>query len=136
MSSYVDFYPSENMPSVIGQRNPAFANPAVAHCCKAWKRAFRAAMKCDKSSLTAAGNAGEAYRAAMPPLTTRESCSDFIACVTHGLLIGAICEKDSGKLLYAAQVARTASNSCENPPKSAQNASNSRRPSAKRSGKK
>lgn len=118
MSSYVYSCPSKNMANVIGKRNPAFANPAVACCCKAWKRAYRAAIRNKEAAPNAARNAGEAYRAAMPPLTTRESCNDFLACVTHGLLIGAICEKDSGKLLYAAQVARTASNSSENPKKS------------------
>jgi hypothetical protein len=49
--------------------------------------------------------AGEAYRALLPPLTTRENCRDFIACVAQGILLGAIADKNSGKLLYAAQVA-------------------------------
>jgi hypothetical protein len=46
----------------------------------------------------------------MPPLSTRASCRDFIACVAQGILLGAISEKDGGKLLYAAQVALAAAN--------------------------
>ncbi len=85
--------------------NPALANPAVAHCCEAWQRTAR--------SLAAEGewqpgilkNAAAAYRSALPPLTGPESVSDFVACVTHGMSIGAIDPKDATKYLYAAQVA-------------------------------
>ena len=38
----------------------------------------------------------------MPDLAGHENIRDFIACVTQGMVIGAI---DSIKLLYAAQVA-------------------------------
>lgn len=46
----------------------------------------------------------------MPPLSTRDSCRDFIACIAQGMLLGAIPEKEGGKLLYAAQVALAAAN--------------------------
>jgi hypothetical protein len=95
----------------VDKSNPSFANPAVAHCCKAWKKAFRAAVDAGKSELAASFQAAEAYRAAMPPLSTRDSCRDFIACVAQGILLGAVSEKDGGKLLYAAQVALAAANS-------------------------
>ena len=68
-------------------------------------------MDAGKSELAAAFRAGEAYRAAMPPLSTRDSCRDFIACVAQGILLGAVSEKDGGKLLYAAQVALAAAKS-------------------------
>lgn len=85
--------------------NPALANPAVARCCEAWQRTAR--------SLAAEGEwgpgiltiAAAAYRSALPPLTGPESVSDFVACVTHGMSIGAIDPKDATKYLYAAQVA-------------------------------
>ena len=99
----------------VEKSNPSFANPAVAHCCKAWKKVFRAAVDAGKSELAAAFRAGEAYRAAMPPLSTRDSCRDFIACVAQGILLGAVSEKDGGKLLYAAQVALAAAKSDQNP---------------------
>jgi hypothetical protein len=49
----------------------------------------------------------------MPSLSGFDSARDFVACVAHGLLIGAIPDEQATKLLYAAQVAlsthRTAS---------------------------
>ena len=103
-------YPTMEALDAVGKSNPSFANPAVAHCCKAWKKAFRATVDAGKSEVIAAFNAAEVYRAAMPPLSTRASCRDFIACVAQGILLGAISEKDGGKLLYAAQVALAAAN--------------------------
>jgi hypothetical protein len=94
----------------IAKPTPSFANAAVAHCCKAWKKAFRAAINDDLPDYKAANKAGETYRATMPPLSTSDGCLDFIACVAQGILLGAISEKESSKLLYAAQVALTASN--------------------------
>jgi hypothetical protein len=63
--------------------------------------------------MTAASKAAEAYRAALPPLTTGDNCRDFIACVAHGILLGAIDDKNAGKLLYAAQVAIVANSADE-----------------------
>ena len=94
----------------VDKSNPSFANLAVAHCCKVWKKTFRESFAATESEVRATSNAAEAYRAAMPPLSTRDSCRDFIACVAQGMLIGAISERDGGKLLYAAQVALAAAN--------------------------
>jgi len=104
-------FPTRVTADAVDKTNPSFSNPAVAHCSKAWKKTFRAAVSAGKSELGAAIKAGEAYRAAMPALSTRDSCRDFIACVAHGILLDAISEKDGGKLLYAAQVALAAANS-------------------------
>jgi hypothetical protein len=49
-----------------------------------------------------------AYRNAMPTLSSHQEICDFIACVTHGLLIELIDENMANKLLYGAQVAITA----------------------------
>ena len=92
----------------IDKPNPATEIPAVARCCEAWKKTFRAAIKAGDFESFAAEKAGEAYRAAMPPLTSRETCGDFIACVAHGIAIKAIADKDGGKLLYAVQIALSA----------------------------
>ena len=86
----------------LSKPSPAVQNPAVARCCKAWRRVYRAQAD-DK--YYAPKWAAEAYRAAMPPLTSPQNCRDFIACVAQGMLIGAIDEKDGGKLLYAVQIA-------------------------------
>ena len=111
---YDSSYATETMMNEVGKSNPAFANPAVARCCKAWKKVYRAAMQETDYEQGAAKKAGEAYRAAMPPLTTRESCRDFIACVAQGILLGAIADKNGGKLLYAAQIALAMPNSQQN----------------------
>ncbi len=109
-------YPSETMMNEVDKSNPSFASPAVARCCKAWKKVYRAEVEKDKETRSEiAKRAGEAYRAAMPPLTTRENCRDFIACVAQGILLGAIPEKNGGKLLYAVQVALAAAKSDPNP---------------------
>ena len=41
----------------------------------------------------------------MPPLSGLDNISDFIACVTYGIVIGAILGPTATRLLYAAQVA-------------------------------
>jgi hypothetical protein len=85
--------------------SPALDNPAVKRCCKAWKKVYGNEYLEQHSEMRASLRAGDAYCAVMPPLTTRENCRDFIACVAYGIIIKAIAEKDGGKLLYAAQVA-------------------------------
>jgi hypothetical protein len=53
--------------------------------------------------------ADKAYREAMPPLSGHQNILDFIACTAHGMLIEAINENACAKLIYAAQVALSAS---------------------------
>jgi hypothetical protein len=89
----------------VEKPSPALENPAIARCAEAWKDAYRTQFEEEAHAADAMRKAGEAYRAALPPLTTRDNCRDFIACVAHGILLGAIDDKSSGKLLYAAQVA-------------------------------
>lgn len=106
--------PTETMLKELGESSPALANPAVARCCKAWKRVYRSVLTEEQSEFRASRKAGEAYRAAMPTLDNRENCQEFVACVTHGILLGAISDRDGGKLLYAAQVALAAASSSAN----------------------
>ena len=89
----------------VGRPNPALDNPAVQRCCKAWRRVFRAVNRDEDNEWTASEKAAYAFCAALPPLTSRQNCRDFVACVAYGITIKAIAEKDAGKLLYAAQVA-------------------------------
>ena len=112
-------YPSACILDYVDNSSPAFSNPAVARCGKVWKKVYRAALAHKKTSYSAYLIAGEAFRATMPSLTTRENCRDFIACVALGILLHAIAERDSGKLLYAAQVAIAAQEPKKKPQKSA-----------------
>lgn len=52
--------------------------------------------------------AREAYRGALPPLSGSRNIRDFIACVADGLLAHIFADKESSRLLYAAQVAHGA----------------------------
>lgn len=81
------------------------ANPAVALCWSAWQRVFKAEMAKGEHDFLAVKVAHRAYRNAMPTLSGQENISDFIACVAHGMLVGAIDATVGAKLLYAAQVA-------------------------------
>ena len=89
---------------------PSNPKAALHRCCAAWQRAFNAYMKDadpknSMESTWAAKDASVAYRNAMPLLAGYEGARDFVACVAHGILIGAIPENNAGQLLYAAQVA-------------------------------
>jgi hypothetical protein len=85
--------------------NPIPENAAIARCMSEWQRVYREKRAKKESSFSASREAAPAYRRAMPPLSGQENISDFIACVAHGMLIGAINGTDGTKLLYAAQVA-------------------------------
>jgi hypothetical protein len=82
---------------------------AIRRCCAAWQRAFNAYVEqrgkgdgLDK--LFAAIDAGEAYCNAMPMLAGQDGVRDFLACVAHGILIGAIPHEKSSHLIAAARV--------------------------------
>jgi len=83
------------------------SNLAVAHCCKAYARAQKAARARGKGQIFAAIAANEAFRNAMPVLIGYDNIRDFIACTAHGILIDAINGEQGARLLYAAQVALT-----------------------------
>jgi hypothetical protein len=92
---------------------------AVARCHTEWKAIYDAILRefSDRMDdlatsvtvkLRARKEAKTAYYNAMPPLSSRENIQGYIACVAHGVLVGAISESACSKLLYAAQVAISA----------------------------
>jgi hypothetical protein len=83
-------------------------NMAVEHCTSAFMQAAEKATAEGKSADLSRKAAQLAYALAIPPLTGADSIGDFIACVTHGMLLGAIPGSDATRLLYAAQVAHSA----------------------------
>ena len=87
------------------ESSPIPENPAIARCYSEWQRVYKKEKAKGQHWVLAANSAGQAYRNVMPPLTGKENIRDFVACVAHGMLIGAIEGKDGTKLLYAAQVA-------------------------------
>lgn len=91
-------------------RKPTSAKTALRRCYAAWQRAYDAELAAIKhpdqgDKTVAAIHAGEYYRNAMPLLAGFEGVRDFIACLAHGILIGAIPAEISGRLIYAAQIA-------------------------------
>jgi hypothetical protein len=49
-----------------------------------------------------------AYAATLPKLSNPDCIRDFIACVVHGMAVGAIPSSEGTRLLYGAQVAHSA----------------------------
>ena len=84
---------------------PLHPNSAVAQCLQLYRSTYQANIAIRQTKYDSRLCASEAYRNAMPPLDGHDNIRDFVACVAHGVLIGAIDHKDSSKLLYAAQVA-------------------------------
>lgn len=83
----------------------AFNCPAITRCCEAWYRAFQSADARNLGRVSVWLRANEAYRNAMPPLNTPENIRDFVACLTHGMIINAISHPYSAQLLKAATLA-------------------------------
>ncbi len=93
---------------VMDDFTPCLKNPAVALCNEVYLKIHKATRDQTRNLYTAERCAGIAFRLALPPLSGYQNICDFIACVGYGILLGAIKEKNSGKLLYAAQVALAA----------------------------
>jgi len=96
--------------------DPEFQSPAVARCCNAWNRAFKAYTEAGCSPVFITVRANEAYRNAMPPLSSPQNLSDFVACVAHGVTVRAICLAHATPLLAAAKVASSVFRLVENSP--------------------
>jgi hypothetical protein len=86
----------------------AHENPVVARCSRAWLLYYCEARMKGESDAYARLRARRAYQLAMPSLTGSRNVRNFIACTTHGMLLGALDGNEATKLLYAAQVAHTA----------------------------
>ena len=99
---------AENTPEEHLALDPEFDSPAVARCCKAWNRAFKAHREGGTNPVSTNLRANEAYRNAMPPLSSPRNICDFVACVTHAIVVRAICLEHAAPLLQAAGVASRA----------------------------
>jgi hypothetical protein len=96
---------SNPKPQPPNPSSPAAVNPAVARCCQAYARAVKVATEQGKSHSSTSSGAEKAYREVMPPLSGPSNIRDFVACVTHAMLINVIRGSEETRLLYAAQVA-------------------------------
>jgi hypothetical protein len=83
-------------------------NVAVEVCCSAYVSVLQEHRE-QKMSAEVAAHAGRlAYCDSLPRLSDADCVRDFIACVVHGMAIGAIPSTEGTRLLYGAQVANSA----------------------------
>ncbi len=102
--------PSQPDPGVQRAEKKSPQNPAVLACINAWLTREEELLRTTNLSERERKEQGRAaFRMAMPPLDTRQNIRDFIACVTRGMLNGAIDTHVATKYLYAAQIAHLAS---------------------------
>lgn len=95
----------KGLPNGMSINYPSVRNRAVQRCCEAWHRTYDTEIAGVRGIVSSAMRANEAFRTAMPPLTTSANIRDFIACTTYGLVTGAICHPAADRLFEAAKVA-------------------------------
>ena len=98
----------------------SIAIDAVEYCVLAWNDALEKQCAKGKDEYSAIRYAHKAFRQALPDLTSPAKIQGFIACVSRGVLIGAIDHADASRLLYAAQVARQSVNAGTKPARESQ----------------
>jgi hypothetical protein len=79
---------------------------AITRCRNAWDESLKTWDRPGRPYGRVLEDAQAAYCRAMPQLLGGNNIRDFVACVANGLLLGAITESQSSRLLYAAQVAQ------------------------------
>jgi hypothetical protein len=110
--------PLESAPQIdLEPASDLYLYPAVRLCTDAYQRAYKTTLLKTNETYTAEKAGKKAFRAAMPTLVGYENIRAFIACVAQAILNDTIGEKDSTKLLYAAQVALSAYRNRPIPPK-------------------
>lgn len=100
--------PSAAAPSTPPPPAPAEPppNPAVQRCCAVYRQALTAG---GGPKVSAAVDAAiNAYKVALPQISTRASIRDFIACITQGMVLGVFWNDQGPKLIGAAKAALAA----------------------------
>jgi hypothetical protein len=82
-----------------------FAEEAIARAREAYRKAYDEARAGGKVPIWAERDGEGAYRTSMPKLDSIEEIRAFIACVADGMTLNVFRGAESGKMLYAAQVA-------------------------------
>jgi hypothetical protein len=80
-------------------------NLAVDICVEAYTKLMQEDCNKNLSTQSLALKSRISYCALLPRLSDSDSVRDFIACVVHGMAIGAIPSTEGTRLLYGAQVA-------------------------------
>ena len=95
------------MPETLTQPAPGEIFQPLQVCLAAYARGFQAAAQSGQSRFRCERSADRAFKNAMPPLTSTQHITDFIACVTGGMLCGAILYREGKQLLAAAHIAHS-----------------------------
>lgn len=100
------------------ETDPTPSDPYVERCFQALRDAEKAARArgVEKHKVESAGL--EAFKRTFPPLNGEENIRGFIACVTQAMILDPWWQDKGTKLLYAAQVAHTASKRVVQPTRS------------------
>lgn len=85
--------------------DPLYHSAAVARCCEAWRIVYKDERAKGTPGVSCYLRANEAYRYAMPPLTTAKNIRDYIACIAHGMMARTIDMIVAPHLIAAARVA-------------------------------
>lgn len=95
------------IPAPPAQPSPELAsNSAVQRCCSAYHEALAAR---GGPKVSGARDAAiEAYKNAVPFLSSRASIADFIACITHGMVLGVFWCDEGPRLILGARAALSA----------------------------
>lgn len=81
------------------------ATLTMAHCVDAYYASQAAAISKGQSKYQAERAAIMAYRLAMPPLDSVDQIKCYISCLVQGITYEVFDSRETGQLLYAAQVA-------------------------------
>lgn len=85
--------------------DPVYRSAAVSRCCEAWNIVYRDERAKGTPGVSCYLRANEAYRYAMPLLTTTKNIRDYIACCAHGMMARTIDMIVAPQLIAAARVA-------------------------------
>ena len=85
--------------------DPMYRSAAVSRCCEAWRIVYKDERAKGTPGVSCYLRANEAYRYAMPPLTTAKNIRDYIACIAHGMMARTIDMIVAPHLIAAARVA-------------------------------
>ena len=85
--------------------DPTYHSAAVARCCEAWRIVYKDERAKGTPGVSCYLRANEAYRYAMPPLTTAKNIRDYIACIAHGMMARTIDMIVAPHLIATARVA-------------------------------
>lgn len=106
------------IPEETSEIDPMVPDPYVERCMQALREAEKSAQKQGENYFGIKSAGRDAFKRAIPPLNGEENIRGFIACITQGIILDVLTQSEATRLLYAAQVAHTASRRAVQPARS------------------